>query len=76
MAVYFGTKYIFCKCCIFKICCFKKEKLTRDLTIIKKYQDQLICDFNVRNLFDIVYVHHKDEHRKEMVTNVLEHKKL
>jgi len=71
MIMYFGRKYVCCRCCIFKICCFKKEKLTRDLTVIKKYEEQLVYDFNMRNIFDKVYEHHKDEYKAQMVTNVL-----
>jgi len=43
------------------------------MAIIKKYEEQLIYDFNLRNLFDIVYEHHDVEYRSRMVTNVLKH---
>ena len=71
MAIYFGRKYAFCKCCIFKLCCFKKEKLAQDLTKIKRYEEQLHSDFNMRHIFDKVYEHHAIKLKTQMLTNVM-----
>ena len=74
MAIYFGRKYIVCRCCIYKLCCFKKEKLGHDLAKIKKYEEQLYSDFNMRHIFDKVYEHHLYKNKTQMLMNVLGNK--
>jgi len=34
-AIYLGRKYLCCRLCIYKLCCFKKDKLSKDLEQIK-----------------------------------------